>query len=202
MATGDGSLDGLVVGYDESTFDEAGFYGRGSDLVHELERRGASLARMTMPQMEAGSLMTSMLAEAASHHEELTLSNRDDELRWQDDNAWPNVFRSIRFLSAVDYVQMQRLRTEVVRAVAGQLERVDAYVAPTFARDLVALTNLSGHPAVVVPIGVGDDGLPQAVSVCGAWFGEAKMIQVASALEQASTYLEERPLIAGRKANE
>jgi Asp-tRNA(Asn)/Glu-tRNA(Gln) amidotransferase A subunit family amidase len=195
------SLEGLVVGYDDSTFDDPGFYGKADELVRELKRRGATLTPIEMPEMEAGSLMTAMLAEAASHHEELTLSNRDDQLRWQDDAAWPNVFRSIRFLSAVDYVQMQRLRTQVIRAVAERLERVDAYIAPSFARDLVALTNLSGHPAVVVPVGLGENRLPQGISVCGAWFGEAAMIRVAKAIEQASTYLEERPPLGSKQAN-
>ncbi|MFW6211944.1 MAG: amidase [Spirochaetota bacterium] len=189
----DGPLDQVVIGFDESTLDGPGFYGRGQEILNQLERCGATLTQVTMPAMDAGDLMTAMLAEAASHHEELTLSNRDDELRWQDDDAWPNVFRSIRFLSAVDYVQMQRLRTQVVRAVAAQLEQIDAYIAPSFAGDLVALTNLSGHPAIVVPIGLGEAETPQAVSVCGPWFGEATMSRVATAIEEASTYLDKRP---------
>jgi Asp-tRNA(Asn)/Glu-tRNA(Gln) amidotransferase A subunit family amidase len=186
-------LDGLRIGFREESLSEEGFYGKGEDILDHLTRLGAQVTPMTMPETKAADLMVAMIAEAAAHHEQLTLTNRDDELSWQEDAAWPNTFRAIRFLSAVDYVQMQRLRTTVVRSVAPRLESVDAFVAPSFSHDLVAETNLSGHPAITVPVGLGTDKLPEAISVVGPWFGEAGMVRVAAAIEGWSDYLDQRP---------
>jgi Asp-tRNA(Asn)/Glu-tRNA(Gln) amidotransferase A subunit family amidase len=151
---------------------------------------------VSFPALEPEDLMSAMIVDAASHQQEITLDDLDDQLVWQDDRAWPNTFRAIRYMPAFDYVHAQRLRTLVVREVAGLLEPLDAFLCPTFARAIVAATNLSGHPALVVPIGLSAEGLPQAISLCGRWFGEARLVAAGRIVEQAFEYTRRRPPVA------
>ena len=106
-------------------------------------------------------------AEAAAAFDELTRSRRDRDLVQQGKFDWPNTFRTARFIPAVDYVNANRHRSLAVRrweALFSGPNAVDVIVTPTFAASLNQLvaTNLTGHPAVVVPHGFRDDGTPVA----------------------------------------
>ncbi len=184
---------GLVIGYDERDLSDDGYHGLSDEVLTAFDRAGATLRPVSFPALDPEDLMCAMIVDAASHQQAVTLDHLDDELVWQDDRAWPNTFRAIRFLPAFDYVHAQRLRTLIVREVARVLEPLDAFIGPTFARGLVAATNLSGHPALVVPIGLSTEGLPQAISLCGRWFGEARLVAAGRVVEQAFGYRRLRP---------
>ena len=99
-------------------------------------------------------------AEAAAAFDELTLTGRDALLTEQRAYDWPNEFRVARFYSAVDYIQAQRARTLAMAAMAKMFAGVDVIVTPSSGAQLTA-TNLTGHPAVIVPNGVrGEDAPP------------------------------------------
>jgi Asp-tRNA(Asn)/Glu-tRNA(Gln) amidotransferase A subunit family amidase len=127
-------------------------------------------------------------AEAAAAFEELTLSNRDDLLVRQERNAWPNVFRQARFIPAVEYIQANRIRTRLMQEMATRLKNVDVYVAPSFGGNNLLLTNLTGHPAVVVPDGFDEKGLPTSLSFIGRLYEESKVLGVAHAFQQATAH--------------
>ena len=92
--------------------------------------------------------MNILYAEAAAAFEELTLSDVDDTLTWQDDGAWPNTFRKARFLSAVDHVQLDRLRYQVMLALDELFAKVDAVIGPFMTGPMLVASNFTGHPCL------------------------------------------------------
>ena len=96
---------------------------------------------------------TILLVEAAGAFEELTLSDRDDELVWQEARAWPNSFRTTRFTPAVEFLQAQRFRRLVCGMMAEQFEGLDAMISPSYAASLLLITNNTGHPSLTIRSG-------------------------------------------------
>jgi Asp-tRNA(Asn)/Glu-tRNA(Gln) amidotransferase A subunit family amidase len=132
-------------------------------------------------------------AEAAAAFDELTRSNRDDALVRQVARAWPNVFRRSRLIPAVEYIQANRIRTMLMGAMQAVMEGVDVFVTPSYGGSVLLTTNLTGHPAVTVPSGFRDDGTPVSISFIGKLYGEADLLAVARAYQQATGFHLERP---------
>jgi Asp-tRNA(Asn)/Glu-tRNA(Gln) amidotransferase A subunit family amidase len=126
--------------------------------------------------------------------DELTRSNRDDLLVRQIKNAWPNVFRASRFVPAVAYIQANRIRTLVIEDMHRRLENIDVYVAPSLSDNLL-LTNLTGHPCVVVPSGFTADGYPVSISFIGRLFGEAELLGLANRYQDGTDYHRRQPVL-------
>jgi Asp-tRNA(Asn)/Glu-tRNA(Gln) amidotransferase A subunit family amidase len=132
--------------------------------LDELMNMGVKLIPLQMPKgYHFGDITPLLEAEAAAAFDELTLSGRDRLLTGQKSFDWPNQFRLGRFYSAVDYVQAQRARTLAMEAMAKLFAEVDVIVTPSGGAQLTA-TNLTGHPAVIVPNGVRGDGAPKPES--------------------------------------
>jgi Asp-tRNA(Asn)/Glu-tRNA(Gln) amidotransferase A subunit family amidase len=132
--------------------------------LDELMNMGVKLIPLQMPKgYHFGDLTPLLEAEAAAAFDELTVSGRDGLLTGQKSFDWPNQFRVARFYSAVDYVQAQRARTLAMEAMAKLFAEVDVIVTPSGGAQLTA-TNLTGHPAVIVPNGVRGDGAPKPES--------------------------------------
>ncbi|PWB69076.1 MAG: amidase [Holophagae bacterium] len=153
-----------------------------------LRSLGFELSPVELPDLPVGSLSFILSAEAAAAFSELTLSNRDDELVRQIDQAWPNVLRQARTIPAVEYLQANRVRTLVMRETARAFAEVDVVVAPSFTGDTLLLTNLTGHPAVVVPDGFTGDGTPSSLTFLGRLHGEAETLAVARAYQEATGF--------------
>ena len=128
-----------------------------------------------------------LTAEAAAAFDALTRSGRDSELVQQDANAWPNTFRVARFVPAVDYINANRVRSMAIASWATLFETVDCIVAPTNSGQLIA-TNLTGHPAVILPNGFRDDGTPVSITFLGGLYEEGKMLALASAYQRATDW--------------
>ncbi|HEY1008032.1 MAG TPA: hypothetical protein VGD92_12655, partial [Sphingobacteriaceae bacterium] len=124
--------------------------------------------------------------------DELTLTNRDDQLVRQDKNSWPNYFRAARFIPAVEYLQANRARSLLISEMAARLKGLDLYVAPSFTASLTA-TNLSGHPCVVLPNGVNREGLPASITFLGQLFGEGRLLQAAQVYQSATGFHKKHP---------
>ena len=133
-------------------------------------------------------------AEAAAAFDDLVRSGRVKEMVRQVKDAWPNVFRQGELVSAVDYLRACRARTLLMREMEENVSGVDVWVAPTFGGDALLLTNLTGHPAVVVPNGFrSSDGTPTSITFTGRLFGETDLLQLAAAYQDATGYHERRP---------
>ncbi len=187
-------LGHLKIGYLKSEFDED-YPGRERDeaVLTELQELGARLIPIDLPEFPTSSMAFILGAEAAAAFDELTRSNRDDLLVRQIKNAWPNVFRSSRFIPAVEYIQANRLRFDVIQRMFHVMADVDVYVSPTFGGDNLLLTNLTGHPSIVLPNGFRDNGTPTSITFVGNLFDEATLLAVASAYQRITDYHNQHP---------
>lgn len=188
-----GSLKGYRIGYVKKDF-ERRYSNRANDslTLAKLRELGAELVPLELPNMPYGAMTLALSAEAAAAFDELTLTNRDDQLVRQDKNSWPNYFRSARFIPAVEYIQANRARSLLISEMAARLKGLDLYVAPSFTASLTA-TNLSGHPCVVLPNGVNREGLPASITFLGQLFGEGKLLQAAQVYQSATGFHKKHP---------
>jgi Asp-tRNA(Asn)/Glu-tRNA(Gln) amidotransferase A subunit family amidase len=188
-------LDAVRVGYLKKAFDEDHRTKKNDDAALEVMRSaGVELVPFELPDnIPVEPLAIILSAEAAAAFDELTRSNRDDLLVRQDRGAWPNAFRQARFIPAVEYIQANRVRTLLMEAMAERMKDIDVYVAPSFGGDNLLLTNLTGHPAVVLPDGFDDKGSPTSISFIGGLYKEAETLRVALAYEQATDFHTKHP---------
>ena len=157
-----------------------------------LRNMGVELIPITLPDLPIYPMSFILTAEAGAAFDELTRSNRDDLLVRQGRNAWPNVFRASRFIPAVEYIQANRLRYLWLQEMKKIFEKVDVYVAPAFGPNLL-LTNLTGHPAVVLPNGFDEKGHPVSITFIGNLFDEGRLLAVAKAYQDATDFHKKHP---------
>jgi Asp-tRNA(Asn)/Glu-tRNA(Gln) amidotransferase A subunit family amidase len=139
-------------------------------------------------------LATILTAEAACAFDGLLRDGRVDSLVRQVADAWPNVFRQGELVPAVEYLRAHRLRTIVMQEMAKIMETVDVYVVPSFGGDNELLTNLTGHPAVVVPNGFRAlDGTPTSITFQGRLDDDELTLAVAEAYQQATDFHTKHP---------
>jgi Asp-tRNA(Asn)/Glu-tRNA(Gln) amidotransferase A subunit family amidase len=155
-----------------------------------LRGLGVNLIEVQLPDLAYDAMRIILTAEAAAAFDDLTRSDRDKELVQQTRNDWANTFRTARFIPAVDYVNANRVRTTAIRAWDELMKKVDVIVTPTGAANLPQLvaTNLTGHPAVIIPNGFRDDGTPVSLTFLGGLFEEAKVLAVANAYQRATGF--------------
>jgi Asp-tRNA(Asn)/Glu-tRNA(Gln) amidotransferase A subunit family amidase len=159
-----------------------------------LRSLGVELRPIQLPSLPVDALSFLLSAEAAAAFDELTRSGRDDELVRQEPVAWPNFFRQARLIPAVEYLLAQRVRTLLQRRMDQVLAEIDLYVAPSFGGDNLLLTNLTGHPQVVLPNGFREgDGTPTSITLVGRLFGEEKLLLLARAVQEATEFHRRRP---------
>ena len=192
------SLDGLRIGYLSDVFAED-YPGRDLDAaaLQTLRDLGANLVPISLPIDELGfglyDLGLILSAEAGAAFQDLVLSGRDDELVRQVSDAWPNVFRAAQFIPAVEYIQANRHRVELMEMMAEIFQDVDVYVTPSLVGGSLLVTNLTGHPQVVVPNGFSEPNAPHSLSFVGRLHGEATVMAVARAYEQATDWHRQHP---------
>jgi Asp-tRNA(Asn)/Glu-tRNA(Gln) amidotransferase A subunit family amidase len=189
------TLEGIRVGYLPGAF-EGDSEDRALDraALADLRALGVNPVPVALPDdLPLSSLRTILTAEAAAAFDELTTSGRDALLVSQGTGAWPNSFRTARFIPAVEYIQANRVRTLLLHAMDRALAEVDVVFAPSFASDLLLSTNLTGHPAVVVPSGFREGGTPASVTFLGQLFGDAAALRLARAWQDATGHHLRRP---------
>lgn len=196
-------LGQMRIGYLKEAF-ETDYPNRGNDslTLQSLRQLGARLEEVKLPQdLPLQGLSSILSAEAAAAFDELTRSQRDTLLVRQIKNAWPNVFRAARFIPAVEYIQANRIRQQLIEQMHGIMEGYDAIVAPTYGGGQLFITNLTGHPCVVVPNGLNSEGTPANVSISfiGRLYGEADLLSLARAYQQATEWDELHPPMFSKK---
>ncbi len=210
-------IEGMRLGYLPEAF------GDGANAVDHAalaaaKDLGIDVVEVGLPDLPYGALMNALYAEAAAAFETLTLENTDDTLKWQDDGAWPNTFRKARFLSAVDHVQLDRLRYLVMQALDGLFSGIDALIGPFMTGPMLVASNFTGHPCLhlragfleigtrgAASLGAGklttgdaDDAgstftVPQGISLWGRLFEEGRLLNLGMALERKLAVADRRP---------
>jgi len=182
-------LGEIRIGFLKKAF-EGEYKQKDKDLavLEVLRSLGVDLVPIELPDFPVRSLSIILNAEAASAFDILTRSNRDDLLVRQDRWAWPNSFRQARFIPAVEYIQANRMRTLLMHEVADRMKDIDVLVAPSYRENILLISNLTGHPAVVVPNTTPGKGDTNSITFIGSLFEEAKTLRVAVAYQEATGY--------------
>jgi Asp-tRNA(Asn)/Glu-tRNA(Gln) amidotransferase A subunit family amidase len=206
-------ITGLRVGYFPEWMKQATNVDRAAlDTVRKL---GATAVEVTIPDWPYDSLNVILFAEAAAAFEELTLSGAVNQLKMQVPDAWPNIFRQSRFLSAVDFVQCDRLRRKVAIEMARVFSEVDVLLVPSLQDEMLVISNATGHPSLTLRTGFVEVSearsdwapdpahplpkfnpprrVPHGVTLIGRLFEEGTIGRLGLALQRASGVAAERP---------
>jgi Asp-tRNA(Asn)/Glu-tRNA(Gln) amidotransferase A subunit family amidase len=182
-------LKSLKIGYLKKDFDnDSSYMEHNNNALQVMRDLGVELIEIELPDMPIMSMSIILSAEAAAAFDELTRSNRDDLLVRQIKNSWPNSFRSSRFIPAVEYIQANRMRTLMIEEMADLMKDIDVYIAPSFEGNNLLLTNLSGHPCVVLPHGFDEEGAPTSITFIGRLYDEATVLGVAKQFQNSTDF--------------
>lgn len=184
----------LKIGYLKEDFDnDSTFSESNASTLEKLREMGVDLIEIKLPDLPIEAMQIILSAEAAAAFDELTRSNRDDLLVRQVKNAWPNSFRTSRLIPAVEYIQANRIRTMLIAQMAELMADIDVYLSPSWVGDNLLLTNLSGHPCVVLPNGFDEEGSPTSITFIGRLFDEATVLAVAKKYQDATDFHKQYP---------
>ncbi|MCL6494274.1 MAG: amidase [Ignavibacterium sp.] len=187
-------LKKLKIGYLKNDFDKQyDFHKNDSIAISVLLKLGVELIPIKLPEFPVNDLAIILSAEAAAAFDELTRSNKDDLMVRQIKNAWPNSFRASRFIPAVEYINANRIRYLLIQEMNELFRNIDLYIAPSWEGDNLLLTNLTGHPAVVIPTGFMDDNTPTSITFIGNLFDEGQIIALAKAFQDATDFHKKHP---------
>jgi Asp-tRNA(Asn)/Glu-tRNA(Gln) amidotransferase A subunit family amidase len=206
---------GLRVGYFSAWLKEAPAIDVDRSALETAKQAGMIATEVHLPDWPYSSLMPVLFSEAAAAFEELTLSGQASTMKVQVPDAWPNLFRQSRFLSAVDFVQADRLRRLVAQEMARIFSEVDILLVPSLRDEMLTLSNFTGHPSLTLRAGFTtvaearsdwapdpDHPLPRfapprrvphGVTLLGRLFDEGTVARAGLALERAFDVTGERP---------
>ncbi|HSB75074.1 MAG TPA: amidase, partial [Terriglobales bacterium] len=209
------SVAGLRVGYFPAWMNQNPATAVDRAALQMIAKLGMNPVQVSIPDWPYGSLQLVLFAEAAAAFEELTLSHKIDELKAQVPDAWPNIFREARFLSAVDFVQADRFRRKVAQVMAGVFDKVDLLLVPSLRDEMLTITNFTGHPSLTLRAGFVEvtkarsdwapdpshplptfsipRRVPHGITLIGRLFDEGTIARVGIALEHAFGVASERP---------
>ncbi|HEX7119769.1 MAG TPA: amidase family protein [Longimicrobiales bacterium] len=179
----------LASGFEEEPEEERDREWRRLDrqVLDVLRSLGAELIPFELPDdLPVNALRIILDAESAAAFDDLTRSGRDALM--DERSRWPEIFREARFIPAVEYIQANRLRSLLMAAMDQAMRAVDVFVTPSYAGSVLLTTNLTGHPAVVLPNGFTSDGTPVSISFIGNLWGEAEALAVAKAYQDATDH--------------
>ena len=194
--SGKADLSKLKIGYLKDYFNDGRGAQRANDSIslEVLKSLGANLEPVEwVSDMPFSGMQAILTAEAAAAFDALTRSDRDTLLVRQNAGAWPNLFRAARFTSAVDYINANRARYELVEKVNALMKEYDVIVTPSFGGSQLLTTNLTGHPCVVLKNGYNQQGSPTSISFIGNLFDEATILSVARTYQEATEFDEQHP---------
>jgi Asp-tRNA(Asn)/Glu-tRNA(Gln) amidotransferase A subunit family amidase len=191
-------VTGLRVGYFPAWMQQAPATDVDRDALATIAKLGMTTVPVTLPDWPYSSLNTILFAESAAAFEEQTLDHRVDQLKAQVPDAWPNTFRQSRFLSAVDFVQADRLRRKVAWEMARVMGEVDLLLVPSLRDEMLTISNNTGHPSLTLKTGYVEVAeteyssrklaaprrVPHGVTLIGRLYEEGTIARVGLALER------------------
>jgi Asp-tRNA(Asn)/Glu-tRNA(Gln) amidotransferase A subunit family amidase len=211
----DASVKGLRVGYFPAWMNERPATSVDRAALDTVKKVGMVPVEVDIPDWPYGSLNLILFAEGAAAFEELGLNGGMNQLRVQTPDAWPNIFREARFLSAVDFVQADRLRRKVAEEMARVFSQVDLLLIPSLRDEMLTITNFTGHPSLTLRAGFVEVSrarsdwapdpsmplpsfspprrVPHGVTLIGRLFDEGTLASAGLALEQSFGVVGERP---------
>ncbi|HXT27084.1 MAG TPA: amidase, partial [Candidatus Eisenbacteria bacterium] len=209
------SVKGLRVGYFPKWMKENPATEVDRAALETVKKLGMQTVEVSLPDWPYDSLQLILFAEGAAAFEELVLSHEVDQLKAQVPDAWPNLFRQARFLSAVDFVQADRLRRKVAEEITRVLDHVDLLFVPSLRDEMLTITNFTGQPSLTLRAGFVQVSearsdwapdpqhplpkfhpprrVPHGVTLIGRLFEEGTLCSAGIALERAFNVMDEHP---------
>jgi Asp-tRNA(Asn)/Glu-tRNA(Gln) amidotransferase A subunit family amidase len=209
------NVQGLRVGYFPAWMNQVPATDVDRAALETVKKVGMVPVEVSIPDWPYDSLNLILFAEGAAAFEELTMNHDLDQLKAQVPDAWPNIFRSARFLSAVDFVQADRLRRKVAEEMARVFSQVDLLLVPSLRDENLTITNFTGHPSLTLRAGfvhvskarsdwapdpnhplptfATPRRVPHGVTLVGRLFDEGTIASAGLALEHAFGVVGERP---------
>ncbi|MCP4291371.1 MAG: amidase [bacterium] len=188
----DNDLSGVRIGYLKSLFEEDHFGAEQErEALQTFKRAGAHLVPLEFPLQQYGvenpwDLIIILTAECGAAFQQLSLSQKDDLLVRQRPGDWPDIFRAAQFIPAVEYIQANRARIRLQNMMREVFQSVDVYMTPSLSGPSLMITNLTGHPQVVVPSGFIKENQPHSVSFVGGLYDEATVLKVARSYQDVT----------------
>ena len=209
------AVRGLKIGYFPNWMKEAPALDVDRAALDMAVAAGMQAVPVSLPDWPYQSLNTVLFAEAAAAFEDWAADGRFDQLAAQVNDAWPNLLRQARFLSAADFVQADRLRRKVALEMARIFSEVDVLLVPSLRDEMLTISNFTGHPSLTLRTGTVSvqqarsdwapdparpaptfataRRVPHGVTLIGRLFDEGKLANVGLALERAAAVVRERP---------
>jgi Asp-tRNA(Asn)/Glu-tRNA(Gln) amidotransferase A subunit family amidase len=209
------TVEGLRVGYFPGWMKQDPATDVDRAALETVRQVGMVPVQVAIPDWPYDSLNIILFSEAAAAFEELTLSGGTDQLKMQVPDAWPNLFRESRFLSAVDFVQADRLRRKVANEMARVFSQVDLLLVPSLRDEMLTIANFTGHPSLTLRAGFVEVSearsdwapvpgkplpkfkparrVPHGVTLIGRLFDEGTLGRAGISLERAFGVAGERP---------
>ena len=208
-------VTGLKVGYFPKWMQEPPATDVDRAALKAVEQAGMKPVEVSLPDWPYDSLDVILFAEAAASFEQITLSDAVSELRAQVPDAWPNIFRQSRFLSAVDFVQSDRFRRKVAEQMARVMDQVDLLLVPSLRDEMLTISNNTGHPSLTFRAGFVEVSearsdwapdpnhplpkfspprrVPHGITLIGRLFDEGTLGRAGLALERIFNVASQRP---------
>ncbi|HEY2860476.1 MAG TPA: amidase [Terracidiphilus sp.] len=209
------SVKGLRAGYFPQWMKEPPATDVDRAAMETVRKLGMELVEVSLPDWPYDSLNLMLFAEAAAAFDDLVLGHKLDMLKAQVPDAWPNVFRQSRFLSAVDFVQTDRFRRKVAEEMARVMSQVDLLLVPSLRDEMLVISNNTGHPSLTLRAGFVEVSearsdwapdpahpvakfnpprrVPHGITLIGRLFDEGTLAQAGMALEAAFDVMGEHP---------
>ncbi|MBS1934268.1 MAG: amidase, partial [Bacteroidetes bacterium] len=193
--TGKIDLQHLKVGYVQNYIDTLPENSPEKQTLSTLKKLGVKVVPFEFPHhLHASSLLGMIITvEGAAAFDELTRSKKDDELVQQNKDRWPNVFRTARFVPAVEYVNACRMRYMVMQKMDSVFKQFDIIIAPPEMGDQLGATNMSGNPSITIPVGFSNEGMPVCISFIGKLFDEGRLVAFAKLFQDATGFHKKHP---------
>lgn len=194
--TGKTDFTKLRIAYAENYFKRLDSNAAERKVLDVYRSLGANIKAVNFPDsaMYPVNLVSIILnAESAAAFDELTRTNRDDLIERQDRDFWPNTFRAARTIPAVEYINANRYRSQLCKSMNAFMKDYDVLIVPTFAGRQLSMTNLTGNPVVVIPIGFNQNGSPLSITLIGNLYDEATILAAAKAFQDKTDFNKKHP---------
>jgi Asp-tRNA(Asn)/Glu-tRNA(Gln) amidotransferase A subunit family amidase len=185
----------LKIGYAKNYFDRD-TTANTQRVLDVFRKLGVNLIPVNFPDSGVyyGNLVRTILsAECGAAFDEFTRSNLDDQMTRQNKGDWPNTFRASRFIPAAEYINANRHRYLLMKNMNRVFNDYDVIICPTYSGNQLSITNLTGHPALCMPNGFSKFNLPTSITLLGKLYGEANLLSVGKAYQDATEWDEMHP---------
>ncbi len=189
-------LSKMKIAYAQNYFNKRDTMGNENAVLEAFKKAGAKLIPINFP--DSGVYHFNMMsivigAESSAAFDDFSRTGLDDKMTHQDKDAWPNYFRAARFIPATEYLNANRHRYVLMQEVNKVIEQYDVIICPTWGGSQVAITNLTGHPAVIFPTGFDKNKMPTTITLIGKLYDEATLLAIAKVYQDATGWNKMHP---------